>query len=152
MRPVIATASITILANLFPAVPCNGCAKAGVFLEERTALQAMKVAAEVLAYFSRENITHNLLSENAVFIDPNNRPRIANIAAHEVTKRFGVAEEMQELGRMIAGVVSETSQALGVGKLREVPGLRRNGCISGLECAFAKAHRDGTNLCSRRRL
>ena len=30
----------------------------------------MKVAAEVLAYFSRENITHNLLSENSVLIGP----------------------------------------------------------------------------------
>ena len=49
-------------------------------------------------------------------MDPNNRPRIANIAAHEVAKGFSVAEEMQELGRMIAGVVSETSQALGVRK------------------------------------
>ncbi len=100
-------------------VPCRSLQwlrQAGAFLEERTALQAMKVAAEVLAYFSRENITHNLLSESAVLIGPNHRPWIANIAAHEVTKRFGVAEEMQELGRMIAGAVSETSQALGVRK------------------------------------
>ena len=90
--------------------------ESGVTLDERTALQAMKVAAEVLAYFSRENITHKLLSETSVLIGPNNRPRIANIAAHEATKRFGVVEEMQELGRIIAGVVPETSQALDVRK------------------------------------
>ena len=100
-------------------VPCRSLKwlrEAGVSLDERTALQAMKVAAEVLAYFSREDIAHNILSESTVLIDPNNRPRIANIAAHEVAKRFGVVEEMRGLGRMIAGLVSETSQALGVRK------------------------------------
>ena len=57
-------------------VPCRSLKwlrEAGVSLDERTALQAMKVAAEVLAYFSRENITHNLLSESSVLIDPNNQ-------------------------------------------------------------------------------
>ena len=100
----------------FPCRSVQWLREAGVSLDERTALQAMKVAAEVMDYFSRENITHNLLSENSVLVGPNGRPRIANIAAHEVTKRFGVAQEMQELGRIIAGVLPETSQALGVRK------------------------------------
>jgi len=90
--------------------------EAGNSLDERTALQAMKVAAEVLAYFAREDITHNFLSENSVFIGPNKRPRIANIAAQEVAKKFGIAEEMKELGRIIAGVLPESSQTLGVRK------------------------------------
>jgi formylglycine-generating enzyme required for sulfatase activity/DNA-binding NarL/FixJ family response regulator len=98
-------------------IPCRSVRwfrEAGVSLDERTALQAMKVAAEVLAYFSRENIRHNLLSDNCVLVGPNNRPRIANIAAHEVTERFDLAQEMRELGRIIAGVLPEASQALGV--------------------------------------
>lgn len=84
------------------------------FLDERTALQTMKVAAEVMAYFSRENIRHNLLSENGLFICANNRPRIANIAAHEVAREFDVAEEMRELGRIVGGVLPESRQRLDV--------------------------------------
>ena len=89
----------------------------GVFLDERTALQAMKVAAEVLAYFSRENIAHNFLSGDSVLLGPSNRPRIANIAARDVAGTFAVADEMRELGRIVAGVLPETSQALGVREL-----------------------------------
>jgi formylglycine-generating enzyme required for sulfatase activity/DNA-binding NarL/FixJ family response regulator len=88
-----------------------------VFLDERTALQALKVAAEVLDYFSRESIAHHFLSGDSVFVGLNNRPRIANIAASEVAGTFGPAEEMQELGRIVAGVLPETSQALGVREL-----------------------------------
>ena len=91
--------------------------KQGAFLDERTALQAMKVAAEVLAYFSRENIAHNFLSGDSVLLDPSNRPRVANIAAREVAGTFTLTDEMQELGRIVAGVLPETSQALGVRKL-----------------------------------
>ena len=86
----------------------------GISLEERTALQAMKVTAEVLAYFSRENITHNPISKNSILIDANNRIRIANIAVRETPKEFSVAEEMQELGRMIVKVLPDGSQELGV--------------------------------------
>jgi formylglycine-generating enzyme required for sulfatase activity/DNA-binding NarL/FixJ family response regulator len=100
----------------FPCRSVRWLREAGVYLDERSALQAMKVAAEVMGYFWRENITHNLLSENSVLVGPNGRPRIANIAVLEVTKRFGVAQEMQELGRIIAEVLPETSQALGVRK------------------------------------
>jgi formylglycine-generating enzyme required for sulfatase activity/DNA-binding NarL/FixJ family response regulator len=102
----------------------------GVFLDERTALQAMKVAAEVLAYFSGENIAHKTLSGDSVVVGPNNQPRIANIAAREVAGKIGFAEEMPELGRIIEGVLPKSSQALGVrelarslaaGKTEEIP-------------------------------
>jgi formylglycine-generating enzyme required for sulfatase activity/CheY-like chemotaxis protein len=88
--------------------------EAGDFLDERSALQTMKVASEALAYLSRENIGHNLLSESCLFICANDRPRIANIAAHEVARKIDVAEEMRELGRIIAGVLPESPQRLGV--------------------------------------
>ena len=88
--------------------------EAGDFLDERTALQAMKVAAEVLAYFSRENIGHTPLSEGCLFVGASNRPRIANIAVHDAAGKVDVAEEMRELGRIIAGVLSESPQKLGV--------------------------------------
>ena len=87
---------------------------AGISLEERSALQAMKVAAEVLAYFSRENITHNRISKRSILIDANNRIRIANIAVRETPKQFSIAEEMQELGRMIVEVLPPGSKELGV--------------------------------------
>jgi formylglycine-generating enzyme required for sulfatase activity/DNA-binding NarL/FixJ family response regulator len=101
-------------------IPCRSLQwlrESGICLDEASALQAMKVAAEVLAYFSREGIAHHLLSGSCVLIDPNNRTRIANIAAREVLQQFGVGYQMQEVGRMIAGVLPETSQGLGVRQL-----------------------------------
>jgi formylglycine-generating enzyme required for sulfatase activity/DNA-binding NarL/FixJ family response regulator len=89
----------------------------GVFLDEQTALQAMRVAAEVLAYFSREKIAHDSLSGNSVLVGPRNRPRIANLATREVAGKIGFAEEMQELGRIIDGALPKTSRALGVREL-----------------------------------
>ncbi|HEY5707050.1 MAG TPA: SUMF1/EgtB/PvdO family nonheme iron enzyme [Terrimicrobiaceae bacterium] len=101
----------------FPCRSLQRLREAGVSLDERTALQAMKVAAEVMDYFAHENVTHNLLSASSVLVGPNGRPRIANIAAQEVTKSFSVAEEMRELGRIIIGVLPKASDSLGVRQL-----------------------------------
>lgn len=87
---------------------------AGDFLDEPTALQTLKVAAEALAYFSREQIGHSPLSEGCLLIGANNRPRIANIATRESVPGSDVAEEMRELGRIIAAVLPESAQRLGV--------------------------------------
>jgi formylglycine-generating enzyme required for sulfatase activity/DNA-binding NarL/FixJ family response regulator len=82
-------------------------------LDERTALQAMKVAAEALAYLSRENIGHDPLSDRCLLISANHQPRIANIAVHEAPQT-DLANEMRELGQIIASVLPESSQRLGV--------------------------------------
>ena len=68
----------------------------------------------MLAYFSRENITHNRITKSSILIDANNRIRIANIAVQETPKQFSIAEEMQELGRMIVEVLPAGSEELGV--------------------------------------
>ena len=85
----------------------------GIFLDERTALQAMKVAAEVLAYFSRENIAHKVLSGESVLLGPSNRPRIANIAARDVAYLRG-----RLLGRHAAWVAALRDGARLRGRLR----------------------------------
>ncbi len=101
-------------------VPCRSLRQireAGELLDETVALQAMKVATEVLGYFTRENIAHEQISENSILIGPNNRPRIANIAAHQPSLAFDTPTEMAELGRVIAGSLPANSQKLGIRNL-----------------------------------
>lgn len=101
-------------------VPCRSLRQlreAGIPLDENTALQTMKVAADVLSYFARENITHNIISENSILLDKNNRPRIANIAAYQSAEPFDQTAEMARLGSVIAGMLPETANQLGVRSL-----------------------------------
>ena len=98
-------------------VPCRSLSQiiqAGQFLDEMTAIQAMKVAAEVLAYFEKEKISHNLIGENSVLIGEKNKPRIANIATYHPDAVFDMKREMSELGRVFAAALPEQSQALGI--------------------------------------
>jgi formylglycine-generating enzyme required for sulfatase activity/DNA-binding NarL/FixJ family response regulator len=101
-------------------VPCRSLRQlreAGQFLDETTALHAMKVASEVLGYFAQQNVTHNIISENAILIGPHDRPRIANTAVYEARETFDMAGEMSRLGTVIANVLPEDSEALGVREL-----------------------------------
>ncbi|GAT33684.1 response regulator receiver domain-containing protein [Terrimicrobium sacchariphilum] len=98
-------------------VPCRSLKQiiqAGQFLDEATAVQAMKVTAEVLAYFEKEKISHNLIGENTVLIGEKNKPRIANIATYHPEATFDMKREMVEIGRVFAAVLPEQSQALGI--------------------------------------
>ncbi len=98
-------------------VPCRSVRQiiqAGQFLDEITAIQAMKVAAEVLAYFEKEKISHNLIGENTVLIGEKNKPRLANIATYHPDATFDMKREMAELGRVFAASLPEQSQALGI--------------------------------------
>ncbi len=103
-------------------VPCRSLRQlreAGVALDETTALQAMKVTAEVLTYFNQANLTHNLITENAILLSANNRPRVANIAAFQVAAPYDMATEMRQLGAIIAGVIADQPQTLGVRRFAE---------------------------------
>ena len=91
--------------------------EAGDFLDERTALQVIRVASEALAYFSRENIGHTALSPSCLLICPNGRVRLANIATHKVDATSARAEEMRDLGRIVADVLPGSPQKLGVRRL-----------------------------------
>lgn len=101
-------------------VPCRSLRQLkeqGVQLDEVTALQALKVAAEVLAYFSRENIPHELINENGILIGAENRARIANIAAHQPVETTDTQGEIRQLGKIISGALPENSTRLGVRQL-----------------------------------
>lgn len=98
-------------------IPCRSLGQlreAGLLLDENTALQIMKVVADVMAYFAREKITHNLISENAILIDEHQRPRVANIATYEARQESGPGQEMGQLGAIIASVLPEQAGSLGV--------------------------------------
>lgn len=101
-------------------VPCRSLRQireSGQLINEQTALQCMKVASEVLGYFAQQNVTHNIISENSILIGPHNRPRIANIAVYEAREAFDMAGEMARLGAVIASVLPEDSEALGIRQL-----------------------------------
>lgn len=98
-------------------IPCrslNQMARAGQVLNEGSALQAMKVAAETLAYFEREKIAHHLITADSILFGEKNKPRIANIAIHQPSTTFDRSQEMAELGRIIAEMLPESAQALGI--------------------------------------
>ena len=98
-------------------VPCRSVRQiiqAGQSLDEMTAIQAMKVAAEVLSYFEKEKISHNLIGENSVLIGEKNKPRIANIATYHPDAPVDTKRQMAELGRVFAAALPEQSQALGM--------------------------------------
>ena len=100
-----------------PARSLKAVSEAGHFLEERTGLEAMKVASEVLAYFARENIGHTPLSPSCLFLCPNGRVRMANIATHEGAVPSNIALEMRELGQIVANLLPESSEELGLRRL-----------------------------------
>ena len=91
--------------------------EAGDLLEERTALQVMRVASEALAYFSRENIGHTSLSASCLLVSPNGGVRMANIATRQVDAKSANADEMRDLGRIIAEVLAGSPEKLGVRRL-----------------------------------
>ena len=97
-------------------IPCRSLGQlreAGLSLDENTALQVMKVVSDVMGYFAREKITHNLISENAILLDQHQRPRVANIATYEARQETGPGAEMSELGTIIASVLPENARSLG---------------------------------------
>lgn len=101
-------------------VPCRSLhqlRESGQQLNEITALHAMRVASEVLGYFAQQNVTHNIVSENAILIGPHDRPRIANTAVYEAREAFDMQGEMARLGTVIANVLPEDSEALGIREL-----------------------------------
>jgi formylglycine-generating enzyme required for sulfatase activity/DNA-binding NarL/FixJ family response regulator len=100
--------------ELVPGRSLQSFRDAGDFLDERTALQVMRVASEALAYFSREKIGHTPLSAGCLLVCPNGRVRVANIATHEVHPTSARVDEMRTLGRIVAEVLPESPQKLGV--------------------------------------
>jgi formylglycine-generating enzyme required for sulfatase activity/DNA-binding NarL/FixJ family response regulator len=101
-------------------VPCRSLRQlreVGVVLDENTALQTLKVASDVLGYFAKEKMDHSLISENSLLLGKNDRPRVANIAAYQTAETFDQTTEMAQLGAIIAGMLPESAQALGVRQL-----------------------------------
>lgn len=103
-------------------VPCRSLREMkleGDSLDENAGLQALKVACQVMEYFSRNQIPHEMLTPNAILIGPGGRPRVANIAAEHPDQDFDENAERRELGRIIMNALPEylRSEKLGVRKL-----------------------------------
>lgn len=85
-------------------VPCRSVAQireTGGSIDEATGIEVLKATAAVLGAFGREKIEHDLITENAILIGPQNRPRIANIACSRVATPFDTAAEMRRVGEIV---------------------------------------------------
>jgi len=95
-------------------LPCSSLrqlAESGRPISQRAAVQGLKAVCEVLAYYSRENVVHELLSANAVLFTANQQPRLANTAAHSITVSYETADEMRAVGRMFLEALDPASPA-----------------------------------------
>ncbi len=95
-------------------IPCRSVRQlreAGGRLDETTTLAVLRACADALGYFGREKIQHELVSENAVLIGPQNRPRLANIAALEAAEEFDTAREMQAVGQLVLSALENPPAA-----------------------------------------
>jgi formylglycine-generating enzyme required for sulfatase activity len=95
-------------------VPCRSVAQireTGGVIDEATGIEVLKAAAAVLGAFGREKIEHDLITENAILIGPQNRPRIANIACSKVKTPFDTAAEMRRVGEIVLGTLRPAPSA-----------------------------------------
>ena len=90
--------------------------ESGGFLDEVTALAAIKAAAEALHLFGREKIPHDLPTENALLIGSGNRVRMANIAATVSSHETDHVAEMKRIGEIVLGCLPPNY----VGKARDL--------------------------------
>ena len=85
-------------------VPCRSLRQvreAGDHLNETTGIAVLRAATAVLGSFGRDKIEHGLITDNAILIGPQNRPRIANIAAIRTAVPYDTAAEMNLVGEIV---------------------------------------------------
>lgn len=95
-------------------LPCSSLRQlmeSGRPISHRAAVQALKAVCQVLAYFTRDKVAHEMLSANAVLFTANQQPRLANTAAHAITIPYETADEMREVGRMFLAALEPAPAA-----------------------------------------
>lgn len=84
-------------------------------LDEPAALQVMRVACQVMDYFARNRIPHEMITPDAILVGAGG-PRIANIAVERPAQDFDEEAERRALGRIVMNALPEffQSEKLGV--------------------------------------
>lgn len=101
-------------------IPCRSLRQireAGLELDEPTSLEVLRTVAEALSFFSRKKIAHELISDNAILIGPNNLPRIANIASQQASETYDLSMEMSRIGDILLAALGEAPSPLGAREL-----------------------------------
>lgn len=115
-------------SEYLPARSLRQIRESGGTLDELTALQALKVTANVLNYFSGNSVAREPISENAILIGPGNQPRIANIAISAPLDEWDEDAERAELARTILALLPTHRLAAGLGVRQLAQGLA-NGVV-----------------------
>jgi formylglycine-generating enzyme required for sulfatase activity len=88
--------------------------KQGQFLDEKTALQVMKAAAEGLQYLWSRNLAHSPLDASGLRVGADNIARLANIATADRDPSVTVENEIRALGKIIQQLVPAQSLSNGL--------------------------------------
>ena len=78
----------------------------GQFLDEKTALQVLKVAAEGLQYLWSRNLAHGPLDASGLRVGADNIARLANLATAESDPSVTMESEIRTLGAIIQQLVA----------------------------------------------
>ena len=73
----------------------------GTPIDGTTALQIIKMVADVLEFFVRQNIEHDPIDGYSILLKPGATPRMANIACQELAAPLDPCQEIRSLGEMI---------------------------------------------------
>lgn len=95
-------------------VPCRSLRQvreAGDHLNDTTGIAVLHAVTAVLGSFGRDKIEHDLITENAILIGPQNRPRIANIAASRTAVPYDLAAEMNRVGEIVLAALPPSPDA-----------------------------------------
>ena len=84
----------------------------GKTIDDGTALQCIKIAAEALSYLNQQKIAHPALKADDLFLGRDHRPRVNNLAALPDEHTPGTQHDMRALSRMVADCLPERTAGM----------------------------------------
>ena len=88
----------------------------GKTLDDGTAIQCIKIAAEALSYLNQQKIPHPPVTADDIFLGRDNRPRVNNLASLPDVQTPGTQHDIRALSRLTADCLPNRTAA--------TPGLR----------------------------
>ena len=90
----------------------------GKTIDDGTAIQCIKVAAEALSYFNQQKVPHPALTASDIFLGRDNRPRVNNLASLPDERTPGTQHDIRALSRVISDCLpGRTAATLGLRSL-----------------------------------
>ncbi|NBS53220.1 MAG: hypothetical protein EBS96_11540, partial [Spartobacteria bacterium] len=82
--------------------------KSGTSLDSKTALQTIKVIADVSEFFAKEKIEHLAWTANHILIKSGQPPQISNIACDSSQSTLTLPEEISAIGQMLLASIDNS--------------------------------------------